>query len=398
MSVLGIIKFSLGLMALMGFAVMAMGAWKIWAAYDFAAKAEGVPGVFAGYHTERRTEKFRDSDGRTSYRQVEEHFPMFAYRDAAGREQRVTGAHSHVFRVYDYGDKVEVLLPPAGQEASRPGPRLGGFYALYFSSIFTILLGSVFVLAPMGGYKLAQRWMSPPAETNGAHQAPTPADMLQRTRDSVIPVREVVFLVGGLGLIFVVVGGAMYLGFAHKKQDEAVAAQAPPEADHRQIADEAPPPKPAPEPERPVYQQAGSEEIYEAARWGKHEVVAELLAEGDRVYDIRPAAVQALIRKDDLTTLKLIFKDGFDLSQQYARQTFGDQAVAEGRTEIVRLIREHGGVFEAPQAFVALAAEDAGLLREALKADGDTPRFRGMTIERYAERYRKADWLAQAIE
>ena len=376
MSFFSIVKFSLWIIVLMGAELLLVGIGKVWTAYDFYSHSKPVSGVFKGYHTEKHLENFRDSNGYTSYRNVSEDFPMFVYRDDSGKNQLVTAEESHFFPYLDYDDPITVLVRTDRSET----PRLGGFIDLYGSALIMMVFAGIFIVLPLKAINFTKHWLS----SQHDHDRGIPQEQLRERLDSPVNITDLWLYIAILLALFVVGAGAMWY-FTLPGNDKENPAPSPLAADpHVQE-----PIKPA------VYQQLGSEQLYQAARLGDHETVTRLLAKGEHIYDIRPAVVQSLIRKNDVAMLKLIFADGFDLSQHYARQTFGDQAVAEGRSEIVKLIRSYQGVFEAPPIFVALAAEDLETLK-SLKAEADpTIRFRGMTLKAYAKRYRKETLLEQ---
>jgi hypothetical protein len=74
----------------------------------------------------------------------------------------------------------------------------------------------------------------------------------------------------------------------------------------------------------------------------------------------------------------------------------GDDAVTLDKSEIVRLLWERGGEFEAPPQLVALVAEDAEALRAAL-ADADPgEHWEGRTLAYLAEAFGKQALLEAA--
>lgn len=387
MSVYSIVKFSIGTFVVIGSIFMAIGIGKLWLAYDFYRHSNQVPGIFRGYHTVERTEKYRDSNGYTSYRTVSEDFPMFVYQDENGKQHHVTAEESHVFRYLSYDDNIHVLIRIDSDET----PRIDGFMSLYLSPLISMAISGLFIFLPLKALKFANSWLNNNQE-NPAH-AHLQSRILEQTNDTIKFSDVFIYLFILFGLFAVIAGALWYFTAPENSPTASPPSSALPSSDYRQA-----PPSTAKLAAKPVYEQQGSTELYQAARRGDSEAVRRLLATGEHIYDIRPAVVQTLIRKNDKATLELIFADGFDLTQHYARQTFGDQAVAEGRSEIVRLIKRYQGVFEAPPVYVALAAEDLDTLKNLIREINPKTRFRGMTPERYAKRYHKEELLQQALE
>ena len=112
--------------------------------------------------------------------------------------------------------------------------------------------------------------------------------------------------------------------------------------------------------------------------------MTRLLDAGADVGDLPLAVVKTLVRKEDVASLRVLFEHGFDLSQRYARQTFGDQAVSQRSTAVVRLVQAFGGEFDAPPEFVALVAGDVEALAAALAAAPPERQWRGVRIDHFA--------------
>lgn len=127
-------------------------------------------------------------------------------------------------------------------------------------------------------------------------------------------------------------------------------------------------------------------------RWRDAAVL--LIEKGAEIRDIKPEAVFHMIQKGDAAMLGFIVGKGFDLNQSHASLSYGDQAVLLGRAGVVWLIQKYNGPFKAPSAFVALAANDADALRDALEVSaGSDPKFRGLTLERFAKKIGRTDLL-----
>ena len=149
----------------------------------------------------------------------------------------------------------------------------------------------------------------------------------------------------------------------------------------------------------PARRELPAAEVNKVASFYGPDELAELAAKGYPLARVRPSVVKSLVGKgdaDSVAKLRLLFEAGFDLSQVYARRTFGDQAVSRGKADVVRLIREHGGRFEAPPEYVALVLDDEPALAAALDAAPAERRWRGQTIDAFAKRLRKTDLLDRA--
>ena len=113
---------------------------------------------------------------------------------------------------------------------------------------------------------------------------------------------------------------------------------------------------------------------------------------GAPTFGLEPSLIHDLIVKGDVALLKLIINDGYDLHQRYNQLFLGDYAVLEGRDQIVRLIKECHGAFQAPATFVALAMNDPEALKAALKRRNAAKfSFYGYSLEQFAQKINRQD-------
>lgn len=407
MTILSYIKGILVLIALFGAIFMGIGVWKAWSAYRLAKTAEKCPGTFKGYHTVYHAETMEDSDGFRHTARSSEALPMFTYTDAQGRLQNVTGDESHFFKHLKFGQKVVVLVPPGASGS----PRLGDLISLYGNGFLNAMVAvGLFFLSNYG--------------VKGATILLGPEGALHRIGQARLPVGDLGLMIGG----FVVLAGAfMVLGYRYtvKRQDPALIHALAAGDYHEALALAAQgrgidAKTPAGETTVIAALKSGQPQVASAilrCLWvngnvytAQHISAAQLAAQqknpqtlsllfqkGASAYDIRPSVIHDLIVLGETATLRLILENGYDLHQTYNRQTFGDLALMQGKTDIVRLIHNRQGAFRAPAAFTALALGDPDALAAALAKPGAlNKQFRNLTLEQYAEKIGRAEMLRQA--
>jgi hypothetical protein len=422
MTVFSFLKSAFIFTSLLALVVFCMGGWKVWSANDFAQTAIVKQGIFRGYHLQLRQSLTRDTSGLKNYRMVEEYLPMFAY-EAEGRRFEMTGTDSHFFRHLRgrVNESVKVLVSP-----DDPGvARLGDAFSLYGNGALMALSSLIFVILPWYGARCIDRWRDA-ASIAGVEKQTTAGSMIARIGNQTVPVNDVVIVLGGFLLVAGGVLGYAYY-FFNKRNDVSLiqTIQAGEYVHARLLASQG----------RGVdaKNQKGESALILALnanqpdvarailnnRWvnthvrdddgisaiqlatvnGDRQTLALLIEKGAEIRDIKPKAAFHLIRKGDAATLEFIAGKGFDLNQSYAPMSYGDEAVLLGQADVVRLIQKHEGSFKAPSAFVALAANDADALRRVLEVSaGASPKFRGLTLERFAEKIGRTDLLVLTRE
>ena len=408
---------SLGFRFISGFALLVAAAAVGFMVYNlhFALNAEVRPGEFLAYHAVRIKTRVLDSNG--SYRDSfsEEYRPSFRYTGADGVAVTVSEGEAHVVTYLDPGDAIEVLIDAGGART----PVINGFIPLYGDGVVLLLVAGLFfwlaefarrkVLRLFTGERPDGRPAGPFARLlsvstdvgGGAAAAPSTKGDTPAPRPRPGAGRRLA-LVLAVALLGVALFAFLWLG------EDTPPAPAPVDAQFGAGVDVAnlPPPELPPEeavpaaaePAPPAGNRTRSEPsaVERAARRGDAVELARLLAAGGSLADVRPAIVKTLIARGDVETLRVVFSNGFDLSQRYARQTFGDQAVSARKRDVVRLVREFGGLFEAPPEFVALAGEDLPALRAVLAERPGDRRWRGMSIDSFARKPAAKALLEQA--
>lgn len=426
MTVLSFVKGVLRFISLFGIFFLGFGAWKAWTAYTFVQHSEKVEGSFKGYYTA-------------------ESLPMYTYTDAQGRVHDETGREGHLFEHLSYGDKVKVLVAADGSGETR----LGDIDSLYGNSILNFVIGLCFLFFINYGINVLDRYLGQPqpADTPSAYleqlqqadeaysypkQPAKPADEVTSFFNSFLqeikgfgqerlPISDMVVYFAG----FLLIGGVMIAFTIHitmKRQDpalikaleqrnyEAALALA---TERRGVEGQTAEGETAlimalkankPEVARAilncrfvnanVYTTDTKSSVQLAAANGDVQTLTLLLQKGASAFDIDPDLIHALIVKGDAATLELVFKNGFNLHQEYKGFSFGDYAVIEGQSRIVWLIQKHNGLFQAPEPFVALALNDAVALRTAQKRkNADKLRFCGYSLEQFAQKINRQTLL-----
>jgi len=417
MTVFSLLKGAFIFASVLGLIVISIGVWKAWSAYDFTRSAEVKQGIFRGYHVARYKSITRDSSGLGRYRTVEEHLPMFAYKDSDGRHE-ITGTESHFFRHLrsKVNEPVKVLVSPDDPEIAR----LGDALSLYCSGGLLVLTGLIFFLLPRYGAGLIDRWRSD-ASTSVAENKTFAGSIIGHIGQMTIPVNDVVIVLGGFLLIAGGTLGYAYYFFNKRQNISLIEAIRNREYDSARILSAQGLGVDAKSPEGEsaliialkanqselarsilnnlwitthVTDVDGTSAIQLAAINGDYRTLALLFKKGEQVHDIKPAAIYHLIRKGDAATLKVIIDNGLDLNQTYTRISYGDQAILDGQIDVVRLIQKHNGLFKAPAAFVALATNDEEALRTALEDPKATSqKFSGFTLEGLSEKIGRNDLL-----
>ncbi len=422
MTVFSFLKGAFLFTSFLGLVGVCTGAWKVWSAYDFARNAEVKQGIFRGYHVYRYQSATRDTSGTRRYRMVEEHLPMFAY-EKSGRRHEITGTDGHFFRHLDskVDEPVKILVSPEDPEVAR----LGDALSLYGNGGLLGLASLIFVILPRYGAGLIDRWRDAASTAMPGSQTAV-GSLIEHVGQMSLPVNDVVIVLGGFLLV---AGGTV--GYAYhylnKRQNvsliEAIQARHYDSARILALQGHGIDAK-SPEGESAlilalkanqsdlacsilgnrwvnthVTDVSGTSAIHMAVVNGDRKTLALLLKKGEEMFEVKPAAIFQLVRQGDAETLAFLFDRGFDLNQTHVQPSYGDQAILEGQTDVVRLIQVYNGHFRAPAAFVALAANDADALRGALedpKASGQ--RFKGFTLERLAEKIGRNDLLEMTFK
>lgn len=401
MTALGFLVGSLRLAGLLGLALLVVGAWQGLEAFSFAQEAKVREGTFLGYAAVERLERLRSTSGPNRDVRVTAYHPMFAWRDAAGAEHRAQEDAPHLVPWLDTGQAVQILVPPGRPEAAR----LAHPASLYGGGAVAALFGVLLFALPWLGARRLEGWAS--AESGAG----------TGLRAALLKPLPLGGLLGVLGWLLVLGGAAAVPVFLLIRADEARLAEearlesepaGSPPVEEPSLSTGAtaagePARTPAPR-ERPGERLAAElrrapREVHPleaAARRYDLEEVRRLLDEGQSAKGFSPAVVKTLVARGEVELVRALADGGFDLDQRYARQTFGDQALWRGDEAMVRLIRDRGGRFEAPPAFVALVAGDIDALRVALRGSPVEPRFRGSTLARFAERHRLTHRLEAA--
>lgn len=401
-------------MCLMALAFIGGGVWKTWSAFRFAGTAIKVEGTFAGYREFMSHSTIKDSHGFKT--RVKETYPMFSYRDAAGRSRIIVGRDVVVFQWLESGDRVTVLVDPDNPENAR----LGSLYYLYGSGAYLFAGGSLAILLLVVGFKKISLFIGPSA----APGQTALMKFVQGLAGKKLPLGDVVIMFGGFVLLAAAVMGAGAY-FVMKSQDPSLveALQAGNYDAARTLAasgrgidgknaDGEPALIVALKADRPdvagailshwtsvnVRTAKGVSGLALAAANGDHQTVATMIKKGAETSSLPPSLVYRLIVKGDIMTLAAVFSSKlFNLDAKFMRLTYGDHAVMHGKADVVRLIQEHNGPFQAPASFIALVLDDSNALKQALVSpDACKTEFNRLFLYQFAQKIDKKRLLEQA--
>lgn len=406
MTVYTFLKASLMVVILIGLINMGFGVWKMWSAYDFSRNAIVKQGVFRGYYLHVFKSSTRDTSGLRNYRKVEEYLPMFSYVNSGIRHE-ITGQDGHFFKhlKHKVNEPVKILVSPDDPKTAR----LGDFLSLYCNGMLLGLGSLIFIIIPWYGIKYINSWR----DTDLA--AATAAGRIsQQLGQSHIPISSIVIILGGFFLI--AASMAAYVYYASSKRNNDFLIQAIESGDYENALILALQGRgidgknsknetalitalKANQPDvacaiinhlwvsRNCADAEGNLAIQIAAFNGDQKTLSLLLEKGESIFLIRPKEIYHLIRKGDAAAIKFLVDHGFNIKEDHSNFTYGDHAVLEGQSDVVKLITNLGGTIKAPPAFVALAADDPDALRKALEhPNASNQKFRGLTLEKYAKK------------
>jgi hypothetical protein len=130
-------KGFLFLMSLAGLYVLYLGMGPLLQTIHFLRQnPQTIKGTFDGYDVVTTSSSSSYDRNKTV---SHDYYPRFSYKDENGKTQRVKSQYKHLYRIYDKGDEVEVLVP--GNVDSFNQPRIAGFLSLFSSDGLYILVG-----------------------------------------------------------------------------------------------------------------------------------------------------------------------------------------------------------------------------------------------------------------
>ncbi|MGD8377601.1 MAG: ankyrin repeat domain-containing protein, partial [Acidobacteriota bacterium] len=375
---------------LAGLAIFTAGTWRMASSVRFSRESTVLRGTFLAY-VENRVGGA--SDEKRFFRNS---YPRFEFEMADGTRREVVGAENHLFRVFRGGDRVEVLVHPDGRE------RIRAFVPLYAHAVNLLLLGGLLFVMALGGLRSVQSWDRAVSGGDPAVQVPGP-EARAPSGWSIGPV--------AFGILLLVAGGTVGVNLVLSRSRVAPPERTSPEGLDR--AGGGPDPErldrsnrgPEPATAEPDVDLSGPADgaeppappsLHAAAREGDVEALASLLDAGRSVEDLEPAMVMHLVRRDDTGAIRVLLEHGLDPAGEYGGRTIGDHAVAAGSAEVVKLIQDHGGRFDAPPAFVALAAGDREALTAALPQADPSAQFTGSTLPWFARHIGREDLLRES--
>lgn len=189
-------------------------------------------------------------------------------------------------------------------------------------------------------------------------------------------------------------GGVAILGFVWV-QDQGVLGPNPADANPTRDKHAAVPARPKhkallPDPSEPKHCSPAH-----AVRAGDHEALLEYIAAGTDISEINPANLVATISNGNVRTLRVLFEHGYP-HHRYAGDTIGDLAIKYNQPEVVRLVREFAGPFDAPAEYVALALGDPVALAAALASRERARNFMHRDLDWWANELGQMHVLEQA--
>ncbi len=349
-------RFILYSLACLGSLLLIVSVWLIWDAVSFKLAATIQPGEFLYYSEKQEISRNKDSDGRVTYQETTIYLPVFTLIDSDGERHRVYGTESHIFRVFDSEESIEVLVHPDPEIS----PRINAFIPLYGNTLSFLLIGLLILIPAVIGLR-----RSPP-DTSVQEYLP--------------------FMLRFFGFgILVMAVFALILVAANKwfpEEQSATNETEEIESDALQKVEDSPS-----ELDRLAFR---------AAQQRDPEKLRQLIGEGANIKNIPVPIVSGLVSFSQIETLEIIFQQGFDLSQTYGGGTMGYRAVAVGKSDVIKLVRKYGGPFGVPEEFIALAEGDLEGLRKALRKADPNAKFRGASIDRFAKKLKKVELLQQA--
>jgi len=377
------LKCFFGVFILAGIAFSFYALFLLWDTANFVKTSSGrVKGTFSGYE-EEWFKTVSSSPSPTNWGQQDFSetwsvmiYPVFSYVAKDGQTLQIREKRPHIFEMFKPGQEVEIMFSPHAE------PRLAGFYSLYFRDLVILILGLCFIVIPL----LIGRVVIPGLETQAGMQvaAHFQATFAQIAATRVGPMSVATLLKGVaafLGLVIVIsivagavpflhqlgigVGSKLITAIEEKRYDDARKLILERKGINRVddydrnallIALERGQPQLA-----RLLIEAGADvnikskmymtPLRVSTQTGDLEMVKLLLARGaspDAPEDEMPPIAYAIVDGDDEIAQALI-EGKTDLQRRYMAGerllTVGDLALLNGRTQLVEMIRQHGGTF-----------------------------------------------------
>ena len=160
------VKSALVIFILLGFALVAGGAWEIWNTVSLLSASSGkAKARFAGYDRVR-SQVAPGVSLRGSGIPSISHYPEFIYKAEDGSLQKVREEKVHVLEIYKPDQEVDILLFP------HVKPVIDSFYSLYVRDLVILLAGLVLQILVLSFWRYALPLLSSPGSAApGGHSA-----------------------------------------------------------------------------------------------------------------------------------------------------------------------------------------------------------------------------------
>jgi len=378
------IKFWISVItAVSGLAILSIGGLLCWQALRLERAASIRPGSFTGY-------RLVDRGNDTALQR-----PVFDVERSDGTSEEVIGDFPHLLTFFAPGDAIEVLVPNDPERT----PRIRSFGPLYALPSGLVVVGTLLVFFPfvLGGFRRAPERAD--YGSGSKERAPKTAWVGRGLWMVALALLGYAWaqtrgLLGRRSLDTDHHGGDQHDGTArdgdHHEAPPLAAADPRSESPTREIQDDPPAPRPVPQASRPSAPESKPKPKHRspahAARAGDHEALLEYIADGVDLNEINPANLVATISNGQVQALRVLFEHRYE-HHRYAGDTLGDLGIKYNRPEVVKLVQEFEGPFDAPPEYIALVLGDPAALAAALAEQEGARNFM----------HRDLDWWAKEL-